>query len=192
VISDHFEELGRPPQLFHNGFGLLTVGNLRKPRYWAAHLAAHQADAVLATELSGDGAEVLVRSWATRHEDGSVDVLLWNGTVNAEHMAGEPRLDRTVHVGVSGLDDSPYAVRLARVDAHHSNVLDGYPADTAWPDADQWRELRARDHLHEEDGDPVPAGASTAHFDVAVPMPGVVRIRLVPQGEQRMEKEGSR
>ena len=25
VISDHFEELGRPPALFHNGFGLLTV-----------------------------------------------------------------------------------------------------------------------------------------------------------------------
>ncbi len=28
VISDHFEELGRPPRLFHDGFGLLTVGNL--------------------------------------------------------------------------------------------------------------------------------------------------------------------
>ena len=192
VISDHFEELGRPPQLFHNGFGLLTVGNLRKPRYWAAHLAAHQGDAVLATELSGDGADVLVRSWATRHADGTVDVLLWNGTVNAELMAGEPRLDRTVHVSVAGLAEPPYAVRVARIDAHHSNVLDGYPADTAWPDADQWRELRARDHLHEEGGEPVPADSSSAHFDVAVPMPGVVRVRLVPQGEQRMEKEGSR
>ncbi len=48
VISDHFEELGRPPRLFHNGFGLLTVGNLRKPRYWAVHLAAHQGQEVLA------------------------------------------------------------------------------------------------------------------------------------------------
>ena len=36
-------------RLFHNGFGLLTVGNLAKPRYWAAHLAAHQGDHVLAT-----------------------------------------------------------------------------------------------------------------------------------------------
>ena len=35
VASDHFEELGRPPRLFHGGFGLLTVGNLRKPRWWA-------------------------------------------------------------------------------------------------------------------------------------------------------------
>ena len=35
VVSDHFEELGRPPRLLHGGFGLLTVGNLRKPRWWA-------------------------------------------------------------------------------------------------------------------------------------------------------------
>ena len=96
VISDHFEELGRPPALFHNGFGLLTVGNLRKPRYWAAHLAAHQGDDVLATTLTGDGADVLVRAWATRHDDGTVDVLLWNGTINAELMNGDDRLDRTV------------------------------------------------------------------------------------------------
>ena len=75
VISDHFEELGRPPRLFHNGFGLLTVGNLRKPRYWAVHLAAHQGDDVLATDVTGDGADVLVRAWATKHDDGTVDVL---------------------------------------------------------------------------------------------------------------------
>ena len=94
VISDHFEELGRPPRLFHNGFGLLTVGNLRKPRYWAVHLAAHLGDQVLATELSGDGAEVLVRAWATRHDDGTIDVLVWNGTINGAVMDGDPRLDR--------------------------------------------------------------------------------------------------
>ena len=35
VASDHFEELGRPPRLLHGGFGLLTVGNLAKPKYWA-------------------------------------------------------------------------------------------------------------------------------------------------------------
>ena len=45
VVSDHFEELGRPPRLLHGGFGLLTVGNLRKPRWWAVSLAAEQGDA---------------------------------------------------------------------------------------------------------------------------------------------------
>ena len=34
TVSDHFEELGRPPRLLHGGFGLLAVGNLRKPRWW--------------------------------------------------------------------------------------------------------------------------------------------------------------
>ena len=106
VISDHFEELGRPPRLFHNGFGLLTVGNLRKPRYWAVHLAAHQGDDVLATELAGDGAQVLVRTWATKHDDGTVDVLVWNGTINGALMDGDPRLDREVEITVDGLLDA--------------------------------------------------------------------------------------
>ena len=38
VVSDHFEELGRPPALLHGGFGLRTVGELRKPRWWALAL----------------------------------------------------------------------------------------------------------------------------------------------------------
>jgi xylan 1,4-beta-xylosidase len=179
VISDHFEELGRPPALFHNGFGLLTVGNLRKPRYWAAHLAAHQGDTALASELSGDGADVLVRAWATRHDDGTVDVLIWNGTVNAELMDGDARLARSLHVTVNGLPGGSYRARLARVDAEHSNILAGYPADRPWPDAQLWQRLRERDRLAEED---LPG---TTQFDVAVPQPGVARLRLTPE-------EGSR
>src|SRR4029077_8828424 len=68
-VSYHFEDVARPPRLFHNGFGLLTVGNLRKPRYWAVHLAAHQGDQVLRVNLSGDGGGTLVQAWATRHDD---------------------------------------------------------------------------------------------------------------------------
>ena len=44
VASDHFEELGRPPRLLHGGFGLLTVGNLAKPKYWALTLAQRLGD----------------------------------------------------------------------------------------------------------------------------------------------------
>ena len=190
VISDHFEELGRPPALFHNGFGLLTVGNLRKPRYWAVHLAAHQGDAVLATTMSGDGAEVLVRSWATKHDDGTVDVLVWNGTVNAELMTGEPRLDRRVDVTVSGLDDTGYQARLARVDAAHSNILAGYPQNVAWPDDELWQQLRSRDRLHEEDTEPVPANRSSAQYRIDLPQPGVVRIRLTPVNAEGTKREG--
>ena len=38
VASDQFVELGVPEQLFHGGFGLLTIGGLRKPRFWAIAL----------------------------------------------------------------------------------------------------------------------------------------------------------
>ena len=113
VASDHFEELGRPDRLFHNGFGLLTVGNLAKPRYWAAHLAAHQGDHVLAHTVDGDGAAVLVQCSATRHDDGTIDVLTWNGTINAAVMSGDSRLDRNVRLEVGGVDP---AIALRR---HH-------------------------------------------------------------------------
>jgi xylan 1,4-beta-xylosidase len=180
VISDHFEELGRPPRLFHNGFGLLTVGNLRKPRYWAVHLAAHLGDQVLATELTGDGAEVLVRAWATKHLNGTIDVLVWNGTINGAVMNGDPRLDRDVSISLSNLAPGGYQVRLARVDQDHSNIVARCPSDVEWPDAALWQTLRAEDQLYEESLDDVGANQAKAQFEIALPMPGVARIRLVP------------
>ena len=48
VASDHFEELGRPPRLLHGGFGLLTVGNLAKPKFWALWLAQRLGDTAAA------------------------------------------------------------------------------------------------------------------------------------------------
>ncbi|MBO0869277.1 MAG: xylan 1,4-beta-xylosidase [Micromonosporaceae bacterium] len=182
VISDHFEELGRPPRLFHNGFGLLTVGNLGKPRYWALHLAAHQGEQVLGSRVTGDGAGVLVRAWATRHQDGTVDVLVWNGTINAALLHGDPQLDRDVALSVTGLGDGVRrAITIARVDAEHSNIALLCPSDLDWPDEALWQKLRAADRLHEE---PLPEATlpeatgdtTTVHF--RLPMPGVVRVRL--------------
>ena len=181
VISDHFEELGRPPRLFHNGFGLLTVGNLRKPRYWAVYLAAQLGDQVLATTMDGDGAGSLVRSMAARRDDGTVDVLVWNGTVNAALLDGDPRLDRDVRLTVTGLDADAdrYEARLARVDHRHSNPAAHCPADVDWPDERQWARLRDHDELHEETlPDVVTSGDGSARFEFRLPMPGVARIRL--------------
>lgn len=181
VISDHFEELGRPQSLFHNGFGLLSVGNLRKPRYWAAHLAAHQGDEVLAGTLTGDGAQVLVRSWASRHPDGTVDVLLWNGTVNSQVMHGDPRLLRTVDVELTGLPAGARRVELNRVDAEHSNVVAALEAGVDWPDAGQWERLREADFLYTEQLPEITADQDGAvRTTVELPQPGVVRLRFTP------------
>ncbi len=182
VISDHFEELGRPQRLFHNGFGLLTVGNLRKPRYWAVHLAENMGDQVLAVRSGGDGADTLVQAWATRHEDGTIDVLVWNGTINVALMAGEPRLDRQVSLQVSGLDGQLYQARLARVDERHSNIVARCPADVPWPDDALWARLRAADELHEERLPDVTPDRGAASFGFQLPMPGIARIRLSAAG----------
>jgi xylan 1,4-beta-xylosidase len=190
VISDHFEELGRPPRLFHNGFGLLSVGNLRKPRYWAAHLAAHQGDHVLASRVDGDGADVLVHAWATRHDDGTVDVLLWNGTVNAELMNGDPRLDRGVRLAVHGLPAGTHAATLARVDQRHSNIVAECPPDVDWPDDALWMHLHERDRLHEQPlPDVEPDADGTARLELDLPMPGVARIRLSARDDAPRTKE---
>jgi xylan 1,4-beta-xylosidase len=178
VVSDHFEELGRPPRLFHDGFGLLTLGNLRKPRYWALHLAAHMGDRVLPSRTSGDGADVLVRSWASRHDDGTLDVLVWNGTVNADLLAGDPRLVRDVTVTISGLTATAYAVELARIDEQHSNIR-AVASDADWPDEAEWQRLRDADHLHTERIDDLSPDSGSGTVTLTLPQPGVVRIRLL-------------
>ncbi len=185
VISDHFEELGRPARLFHNGFGLLTVGNLRKPRYWAVHLAEHLGDRLLAVRAAGDGAGTLVQAWAARHDDGTIDVLVWNGSVNVALAGGDPRLDRQVAVTVGGLSEPSYAVSLARVDERHSNIAARCPDGVTWPDRALWEQLRAEDGLHEERVADVTPEGGTARFAVDLPMPGVVRIRLSGAGSAR-------
>lgn len=189
VISDHFEELGRPPALFHNGFGLLTVGNLRKPRYWAVHLAAHQGEHLLPCQAVGDGAEVLVQAWATRHDDGTVDVLVWNGTINAELHDGDPRLDREISLTLTGLGQASYQTALARVDATHSNIAAAWSGDGAWPDAAAWEQLRAADTLDEQSLPLVEPSAGTARLTFALPLPGVARIRLTPSRHPGFAKE---
>lgn len=174
VVSDHFEELGRPPRLFHDGFGLLTVGNLRKPRYWAVHLAAHQGDTVLDAAVRGDGGGVLVDAWATRHDDGTVDVLVWNGTINAEVKDGDPRLHRRVRVALHGLPAVTWSAELARVDADHSNILRAAPPED-WPDTEA---LREHDRLDVEELPDIDAGSGEASLEIELPQPGVARLRL--------------
>ncbi len=180
VVSDHFEELGRPQSLLHGGFGLLTVGNLRKPRYWALALAEHLADQLVELALEGDGAGALVDGWASRHEDETLDVLLWNGTIDHAKVAGDSLLDRTIRLRVEGLARRSYRAELARIDRAHSSIADRRRGEDGWPTPDVWERLRREDRLDvEELGERLPdAGVLT--FEFPLPMPGVARLRLAP------------
>jgi xylan 1,4-beta-xylosidase len=185
VISDHFEELGRPPSLFHGGFGLLTVGNLRKPRFWALELLGRLGQQRLAATVRGDGAVGLVDALAARDRDGSVAVLLWNGTLDQGKVDGDPLLDRAVTVRLSGLQAGTWRRTLHRVDAAHGNL----PATwrrlgaPAWPDEAGWRALRAADRLDQAaPPSDLPAPDGTVELELDLPMPGVALVGLAPAG----------
>jgi xylan 1,4-beta-xylosidase len=187
VASDHFEELGRPPQLFHGGFGLLSVGNLRKPRYWAMALLAGLGRSRLAVDVRGDGAGGLVQALAARHDDGRIGILAWNVTLDQGKIAGEPLLDRLVRLRVAVPPGVSYTVRHYRIDEGHSNIVPAWErmrGGAPWPSEQQWAALRELNTL-DELVPPAPGkvredGVLELAFDL--PMPGLSGLELVPSG----------
>jgi len=188
VASDHFEELGAPPELFHGGFGLLSVGNLRKPRYWALALLARLSRLGrhrLPVDVRGDGAGGLVEALAARHDDGRLGILVWNGTLDQGKMDGDSRLDRRVQVRVPAAAGASYTVRHYRIDAEHSNIVAAWERmrDGAdWPDEGQWQALREMNSLDElcPAERAVAGNARQLEFDFDLPMPGVSYLELAP------------
>ncbi|WP_205471592.1 glycosyl hydrolase [Nocardioides sp. SYSU D00038] len=185
VVSDHFEELGRPPSLLHGGFGLRTVGELRKPRWWALAMLERLGPHRLGCSVTGDGGGSLVEALATAADDGTVTVLAWNLTLDQTKSAGAPELARDVVVEVAGLEPgASYAVVEERVDADHSNVAAAWGSirreGQDWPDDDQWAALRAADRLEEVDpGRVVVADADgRAVLDTHLPMPAMSLVTL--------------
>ena len=182
VASDHFEELGAPPELFHGGFGLLSVGNLRKPRYWALDRLARLGRQRLPVRVSGDGAGGLVEALAARADDGRISILVWNVTLDQRTMSGS--LDRQVRVQVAVPAGVSYMLRHYRIDADHSNITrvwEEMSGASAWPEDKQWALLREANTLDEL----VPAtlvagedGLLELGFDL--PMPGVSCLELAP------------
>ncbi len=185
VASDHFEELGRAPELFHGGFGLLSVGNLLKPRYWAMAMLARLGRSRLAADVRGDGAGGLVEALAARHDDGRTGIAVWNVTLDQSKIAGDPLLDRVIRVRVAAPPGVSFAVRHFRIDEGHSNIVPvwermrgGAPS----PDDGQWAVLRERNTL-DELGPPWAAAAGAdgvLELAFELPMPGVSYLELDP------------
>ncbi|HSE10271.1 MAG TPA: glycosyl hydrolase [Nocardioidaceae bacterium] len=189
VVSDHFEELGRPPALLHGGFGLRTVGELRKPRWWALSLLERLGRTRLPVASHGDGAGSLVECLATRDDSGEVAVLAWNMTLDQTKAEGEQALSRSVTVTVDGLEPgASYLLAHDRVDEDHSNIAKVWremrDGDQAWPTDVQWEQLRAADRLEAlEPSRQVTAdeqGRVVLSFEL--PMPSMSLLRLTARG----------
>ncbi|HZJ05614.1 MAG TPA: glycosyl hydrolase [Nocardioidaceae bacterium] len=187
VVSDHFEELGRPPALLHGGFGLRTVGELRKPRWWALALLERLGTTRVQVTLSGDGAGSLVEALATRDESGEVSLLAWNMTLDQTKATGSLDLARTVTVSVEGLPaGSAYTLSHHRVDADHSNIASVWGSlrdgDQPWPDEAQWEQLRASDRLEQLEAPAEMVADDRGRISVSfeLPMPSMSFLRLTP------------
>jgi xylan 1,4-beta-xylosidase len=177
VVSDQFEELGRPPRLLHGGLGLRTVGELRKPRWWTLWLLEQLGSDEVAATLSGDGADSLVEAWASRDGDDRVAIALWNGTLDQSKVDGSSLLARDVRVSLDGLPDGEWTVRESRIDADHSNIAalwSSMSGGADWPTDDQWATLRAADQLAVTER-PLDGSA----LDVDLPNPSIVLVELV-------------
>jgi len=184
VASDHFEELGRPPRLFHGGFGLLTVGNLRKPRYWALAALSRLGEHELVTRLDGDGAGGLVETWCSRDEDGRVSVLVWNGTLDQSKGEGCDELARRIELTVTGLTRPSYRLTHRRIDQRHSNIAARWRefGGADWPTTSQWEKL-AEVNLFDEYEPERTVEPQGGHLRDAfsLPMPGISLLEFTPE-----------
>ena len=176
VASDHFEELGRPPRLWHGGFGLLTVGNLAKPKFWALWLAQRLGDTEIPVTIRGDGANSLVEAWASGYPDGGLGILLWNSTLDQGHATGDAGLARLIRFTppLSG----PHTLRLWRIDADHGNPSAEWHGGD-WPTDAEWDALRAADRLDE--AQPPRRITPGEELVMALPNPGIAFLELRPE-----------
>ncbi|GAA3829625.1 GH39 family glycosyl hydrolase [Streptomyces chiangmaiensis] len=180
VASDHFEELGRPPRLLHGGFGLITVGGIAKARYHALSLLSRLGGTQLSVTARGDGADGLVQAWASRHDDGSLVVLLWNHTLDQGKAEGDAALARRARLRLDGVGADATAT-LTRLDAEHGDVttLARHLGVGNWPTEEQWERLRAADRLTAEPAALEHAGGA-AHLTFELPQPSAVLVEVSP------------
>ena len=179
VASDHFEELGRPPRLLHGGFGLQTVGNLPKPRFHAMTMLGRLGDRQLTVEATGDGAGSLVQAWASRADDGSISVLLWNLTLDQNSADGDPALHRRVQVEIAGLPSGTYEMRTTTLTNGAGDIT--AVADELgiadWPTDAQWDQLAAAVEMPSHVKPLIVDRAAVLEVELSMPSAVLVEVR---------------
>jgi xylan 1,4-beta-xylosidase len=164
TFSDVFEENGPVETPFHGGFGLIAAGGIRKPSYNAYALLHRLGRERLPSESTS--------ALATRREDGSLAIALWN-LVDLDRQGAARRFDLRLRHLASGTQ-----LRLTRLDAAHGNVLARYGrmGKPRYPTPAQIRELNRSGSL----GPAEPITAVEGALAVTVPVNGLYLLEALP------------
>jgi xylan 1,4-beta-xylosidase len=114
TFDDVFEEGGVPEDPFHNGFGLIAVGGIKKPGFYDYALLHRLGYG----RLANSSHNVLV----TRRADGTLVVAVWN-LVEPNETGASHHMKLEFHNVPSSAK-----VLISRVDEKHSNSLAAYRA----------------------------------------------------------------
>jgi len=154
TFSDVFEEQGIVKQPFYGGFGLLAVGAIPKPSFYAFQILHRLGD----QRLASANPNVLV----TRAGDGPLAVAVWN-LVNP----GSVGSTKTIKLDFKGVKPGA-RVAISRVDADHGNTLGLYEkmGSPRYPTSDQIRDLREQSRLPDAAYDELTNGSYTLQLPV--------------------------
>ncbi|MGZ4638445.1 MAG: hypothetical protein ACXV2J_05230 [Actinomycetes bacterium] len=134
-------------------------------------MAARQLGSVeLPVTATGDGADGLVQSWATRRDDGTLAVLVWDHTLDQTKRDGVPELARTVWVQLTGV--AAETATVTRLDREHGDIttLAHQLGVGDWPTDGKWDTLRAVDRWRPERVDARLDGDATV-LEIDLPQP---------------------
>ena len=126
TFTDIFEEAGPPTKEFHGGFGLLTMGSLKKPAFYAYQFLHRLAPLELA---NGDRS-----SWVTREsgDGGEVTGLIWDfsqpdqGKLDCNKFFGRdwPARDKApLRFELKGMPPGNYILSITRVGYRANDVF---------------------------------------------------------------------
>jgi xylan 1,4-beta-xylosidase len=129
TFSDVFEEHGVKPSPFDGGFGLISMGGIRKPSYADFALLHRLGD----QRIPQNSTDVLV----TKRSDGTLAVATWN-LVDLDKTGSS----KTVELDFRGVKPDS-KVRISRVDETHGNSLAAFKAmgSPRYPTPEQVRTL---------------------------------------------------
>ncbi|HIZ54950.1 MAG TPA: beta-xylosidase [Firmicutes bacterium] len=143
TFTDVFEEGGIERQIFHGGFGALTIQGLKKPAYHGFWFLNQLGDACIA---AGD------RYYVTRKGEDSIQILLWNYAHYSEVFASGDRSPITETNRYDGVFEE-------KEDLHFSIAVEGFASgcrvNTYYFDRthgsiyDAWLEMGAAERLSE-------------------------------------------